>query len=547
MFKLVWALSGLTVLAGAPTDMAVAAGNLPTAGTGGNAVRSMTLSTGSYISQSASEELKSLCTGDRPFPQQWTWYPSAITGRQPRAATKADNLIPKIEQYRDGKLIASYKTFASTDTCKANLEDKDDPKTAAETGCGPFGLRAHIDLFRLWADGDKFLVYPAVYDGPENNLFLGPRGDRAGGISKTFVPHNVTIQGVTQNGIRPVILDGPVRTDSFVGGQALVYLGESYDTVIDNIDLDGSGRPKGNYGMAGVYLNGVHSITLNRMRIVGFEVPQANGIFGTANNTGTVTLDQIELSRDGGFGTGLEHNIYINHSNTDKNYTVHMKNSWSHDAYRGHTFKSRAQVNVLEGNYFQGGVPQGGVFTQAENYLVDIPEGGRFTLRNNILVKNASGLGSNGVSATFAVEKVPDGRPLSIRIENNTFVAFAKNYEPTHQNYPFFFLDHKVPSDPTFVVPSSDVVIARNVFVGYCPAGYKSYAVFMDYRGDLAVTAAFSELNKDFSLNINVVGPDRSIIGTPAYRHPAMDGKTRKAASIGAVDFMARGSRATEP
>jgi len=231
---------------------------------------------------------------------------------------------------------------------------------------------------------------------------------------------------------------------------------------------------------------------------------------------------------------GPAHNIYINASATDPNYTVHMTNSWSHDAYYGHTFKSRAQNTILEGNYFQGGLPQGGIYGQAENYLVDVPNGGQLIMHNNVLTKNASGAGSNGVSVTFAVEGVVDARKQSVDIENNTFVAFAATYDGTDALWPFFFWGELVPGASNFVMPSypsgtqvPSVTVSGNAFVGYCPQTYSSYQ-FMNYRGNLAVTEDFSELNQDYSFNNPVLTAVTDVAGTPAYAHAAQTGLVRE-------------------
>src|SRR5947208_1097488 len=41
------------------------------------------------------------------YPRQWDWDPALVVGQQPRAATPNMGLKPKIEQYRNGKLIAT--------------------------------------------------------------------------------------------------------------------------------------------------------------------------------------------------------------------------------------------------------------------------------------------------------------------------------------------------------------------------------------------------------------------------------------------------------
>jgi len=502
------------------------------------------LPAGSYTSNAASTESALMCSKKTPFPGQWTWNP-ASTITQPRGATAADNLTPRIDQVRNGQVIASYNSFGSNiKTCNSNLQvnGSSNPKPAAIVGCGAFGNVSHVDLYRLWQSGDTFLVYPAVYTGSENNIMITPRPDYYHD-PVPHIPSNITIQGVTVNGIRPALLNVAAAGD-FASAQAPVYIWNagnaatnSTNITLENLDI-GVDQNLGSAGKSGIYTNGATNLTLRQLRIYGFELKQgntygANGIFATSSDGGTLTIDQVELYRNGG-GEGPAHNLYINASVVDPNYTVHMVNSWSHDAFYGHTFKSRAQNNILEGNYFQGGLPQGGIYQQAENYLVDIPNGGQLTMRNNILVKNRSGDYSNGASVTFAVEGVIDARAQAVDIENNTFVAFAATYDGSHPLWPFFFWHSLVPGAADFVLPgypSGTVVpsikISGNVFVGYCSQTYSS-DLFMNYRGDLAVTEAFSELVHDFSFNNPVLTTITDVAGTPAYTHAAQTGLLRQ-------------------
>jgi hypothetical protein len=231
-----------------------------------------------------------------------------------------------------------------------------------------------------------------------------------------------------------------------------------------------------------------------------------------------------------------------------------MTHSWSHDAYYGHTLKSRAQITILEGNYFQGGLPQGGDYRQAENYLVNIPNGGILKMFNNILVKNESGANSNGASVTFYEEGFASNedtaRPQSVDIENNIFVALSRTYDGGHPLWPFFFWHDLVPGTGQFEVPTTatasgrivpPVTVSKNVFVGYCPQTYAPLA-FMNYRGDLSVTKAFSELYPDFSTDHPVWSEDTTIAGMPAYAHETQSGVTRGAVVIGGKTVTAIGA-----
>ncbi len=518
--------------------------------------------------------------GNSAYPPQFTWSPKFAS--QARAATASDNLTPKIEQVRNGAVIATYSSFGSLASCKANFETNastnlNNLAQAAQSGCGVFGLKSHVDLYRMWQPGDVFLVYPAVYSGPSNNIFIGPRPDYYHDPVE-HVPNNITIQGVTVNGIRPVILD-PAPDGDFASNQAPIYIWNGGTTLngtsggatipatghnpsgvkITNIDLAIDKAIPGFNGKAGIYSNGSDNLTLSQMRIHGFEMITgntygANGVFNTVNDTGTLELDQMELYDNGG-AEGPAHNIYINVSEVDPNYTVHMVNSWSHDVHFGHTFKSRARTNILEGNYFQGGTPQTALgYTQAENYLVDIPNGGVLKMHNNVLVKSISGPNSNGASVTFDVEGLnpEDGtlaRTYSADIENNTFVTFGSTYDGSHPNWPIYFYKGIVPNTAGFQVPTlptgsfavPSVTVARNVFAGYCQQSYSGYQ-FMNYRGDQAVIATFGDLSNDFALSTYVLSADVSNAGNAAYLHAAQGGASRYIATDGLQNYTILGA-----
>ncbi len=452
----------------------------------------------------ASRDASRLCPGKEPFPPQSAFH--VPFPAQPRAATVADGLVPKVEQVRNGVVIATYRDLRSDPaTCRADLADNNNPAIAAATGCGPFSNIAHTDLFRLWKNGDTFRVYPAVYDG---NLLIGPRGDKATGWTNTFVPDGLTIQGITVNGIRPVLRlthPGGVWSDA----QGVVYVWNSSNTTIDNIDIDGSGLPTTYHPMGAVYVNGAHSLTLSHMRITDFDHSGANGVFGTSNNTGTLSFSDMEVARSGG-PYGPKHHFYIGSSSTDPNFTVKVRRLWSHDAYYGHLFKSRAQITDIQDSWFIGGVAQPG-FTQAETYEIDTPNGGSVTLKNNVIAKNYSGNNSNGALFTFGVEGIAsDEAPTRVHkldVEGNTFVAFSQFYDnQKHPIWPMFFYNHAVPGTPAYVVPVKgggtvvpSVTVSGNTFVGFCAPAWSGYA-WMNYRGDNATIAGFADLKPDYTL-----------------------------------------------
>lgn len=382
------------------------------------------------------------------------------------------------------------------------MQDNPDPAAGA----------FHRSGYQNWKDGDLFEVYPAVYQGEDQQPWIGQGfiNDADYSAGRFNTPKNITIRGLTVNGRRPVIKLNGIGTSNNTLGQSAVYFDKSENIIFENIDIDGSGATY--VGKAGIYLNGAKNLMLRNLRIHGFKSVQANGIFGTDNNSGLLRLENIELFDNGG-GNGPEHNIYLNRSSSDPNFTVSMRGSWSHDAYYGHLFKSRAQRNILEGNYFMGTKSTNGI--QTENYLVDIPEGGTLVLRNNVLIKNFSGDNSNAMSVTFAGENTNNAANNRILIENNTFVAFSKYYDTqNHPLFPYlFYYPPKVPGTAGF--PAFPLTVRNNVYVGYCKTG----DAVLDYRGVGASELNFNQIDTSFRLRTARSTGNFATIGTIGYGH----------------------------
>ena len=342
-----------------------------------------------------------------------------------------------------------------------------------------------------------------------------------------------------QNNTRPVILlEGDASNNTL--GQAPVYFDQSSGLVWDSVDVAAGSKLA--VGKAGVYELAGSNLTLSNMRITGFERSDANGLFGAGQYSGSLTLNFVELDHNGG-PNGPAHNAYIGASQIDPNFTVSMAHSWSHDAYYGHLFKSRAQNNVFIANYFQGGLPQPH-HQQAETYLLDIPNGGIATVRNNIFVKNAAGAGANAMSLTFLLEGAVDSRPQSVDFENNTFVTFAKTYDGSHTNFPMAFLYPSLVPNVAGWPADIPARVLKNAFVGYCTSGSESAAE--SFRGDIAVVESFTELTRGYGLTTKVDASDLSLgmiyqdylpeIGTPAFTFRYDVARARHVTTVGAED-----------
>lgn len=161
---------------------------------------------GTYETPNGVADQQNLCSASpvASYPAQWTWDPARTTLKA-RSALPSDKLTPRIEQHRlingADTIVAVYSSFASAHTCnEPNNVSTRSPFTPAQlqamaaTGCGPFGNTSHVDLFRLWLPGDKFLVYPAVYTGLVNNVVIKPASDYyTGSVVPIYEPSNLTI------------------------------------------------------------------------------------------------------------------------------------------------------------------------------------------------------------------------------------------------------------------------------------------------------------------------------------------------------------------
>ena len=427
-----------------------------------------------------------------------------------------------MNQIRDGRVIATYTSLGGD----AGYS-KPDSLSGQDTSVGPFRRKPYTQ----WLSGDIFEIYPAVYSGANMQLYIGPNFANypAYSAGKVDMPANITIRGVTVNGQRPVIVNPPAGGANSNYGQSLIYIDGHYDKAgallgsasnitIENIDIVDS--PTGGFvGKGAVYVNGAHNLTLRNVRISGFKQHQANGVFATNNNSGTLLLENVELDSNGGSG-GPEHNAYINASKLDPNFTFMVRGSWSHDSYYGHELKSRAQNTVIEGSYLSGGRAVGA--TQAEAYLLDVPDGGTLVARNNVFVKGYSGNQSNGASITFGVESANPSRQWGLTIEHNTFVALARNFDDAgHPLFPMY-ISSKAPGTKN---------VDYNNFIGYCPTGNGA----KDFRGSNFAILNFNEIDLAFRPRKPQLTGNPGIIGTYGYAHKTL-AVPRKTKALGARD-----------
>src|SRR4051794_30698632 len=98
-------------------------------------------------------------------PQQWAWDGAEAFDNRPQSAAEAMGLTPKVEQYRNGQLIATYSRLGGQ-LCGIPYRS-DNPGMPGSVACGPFPRAPYA----AWLAGDVFKVYPAVY---KEAVFLGP-------------------------------------------------------------------------------------------------------------------------------------------------------------------------------------------------------------------------------------------------------------------------------------------------------------------------------------------------------------------------------------
>jgi len=110
--------------------------------------------------------------------------------RQDAPATSG---TPKIVQMRDGVAIATFSAFGG-DAARS----KPNSENGTDTSVGPFRRSPYTQ----WKSGDVFLVYPAVYSGPDMQIYIGPNivNDDDFRAGRASVPSNITIRGVTVDG-----------------------------------------------------------------------------------------------------------------------------------------------------------------------------------------------------------------------------------------------------------------------------------------------------------------------------------------------------------
>lgn len=220
-------------------------------------------------------------------------------------------------------------------------------------------------------------------------------GDYRGDVA-TWTVAGLTICG--SGGRARLFADG-----KSAGGKA-IWVVSGANTTIDSVDFFNARVPDHN----GAGIRAQH--TSGELRVInsGFYDNQ-NGILSAAGPI-SITIEGSEFARsDTGTTAALGHNLYI--GRIDR---LTVRNSFFHEAVRGHNLKSRARVSVVENSYFIDG-PGG-----RSSYLTDFPDGGQVTLRGNLLHKGP--LAENPTAVAFGAESMGAWPTHSLELSHNTIV-----------------------------------------------------------------------------------------------------------------------------
>ena len=124
-----------------------------------------------------------------------------------------------------------------------------------------------------------------------------------------------------------------------------------------------------------------------------------------------------------------------------------MEYSWSHDAYIGHTLKTRAPYNNIYYNLIGDALGN-------SSYILDFPLGGSTYVVGNVFYKSGS-TNKDGNSAWMYWREIYDNRSL--------YPVYGKPHDDLH------FINNTVVLDPTTTDPSFVVTACLNSDITTCP------------------------------------------------------------------------------
>lgn len=194
--------------------------------------------------------------------------------------------------------------------------------------------------------GDVVHIYPAAQSYPP------VRFNRAGTAAQP-----IRFQGISVNGQRPLI-----RGVANGNGHAVHFNGSHY-TVLDNVDvsngidrLAGGTLDTADYAAQQCVRHEANEITLSHSKV--FACPN-NGVFGTDEGSGSLTLDAVEITRSGCLPSAMDcddgkHPVYVaTDAQAFPQAVVRIRNSWIHGNVAGEGVKLRARRGEIYNNWIE--------------------------------------------------------------------------------------------------------------------------------------------------------------------------------------------------
>ena len=213
------------------------------------------------------------------------------------------------------------------------------------------------------------------------------RGDAA-----SWRADGITIKGV--GGRVKLVADG-ISAE----GKA-IWVIKGRDVTVENIEFTGAEVGDGNG--AGIRAEGAN------LKIVNcYFHDNQEGILTTSDTPDSIVdIENSEFARDGGNG-GRSHEIYINHVKE-----LIVRGSYFHEGREGHLIKTRAGLNVIEGNQI---TDENGT----TSYKIDVSNGGRTYVIGNVIEQSPGD--ENHTLIGYAMEG-PTNDNQELYVVNNTFV-----------------------------------------------------------------------------------------------------------------------------
>jgi MYXO-CTERM domain-containing protein len=185
-------------------------------------------------------------------------------------------------------------------------------------------------------------------------------------------------------------------------GIILVNVGAEIVTV-EHLEISGATVADGNG--AGIRMQG-SALVVRDCHIHENE----NGILAGGSPSYTVEVYDSEFDHNGVPGSGQEHNIYV----SGEASSFIFQGNYSHHAYSGHTFKSRAQTSWVLYNRLMDEADG------TSSYLIDLPQGGLSFVIGNLIEQGPMAENHGTIISYKREDQTNDD--LHLYLVNNTIV-----------------------------------------------------------------------------------------------------------------------------